>query len=269
MKVLFPTDFSETANNALQYALQFCQKIGARIDLMHVYHLPFTEASNVSYRQIDEMLDEKQAKALQKLVQLAKEAAAEETINQCIPVYGIFLDHEIVDLATVGEYDLIIMGTKGEHSKFEKLLGSVTTRTMMNAPCPVLAIPEDASFKEITRIAYATNFAMGDQQATQQLLKMVEMLQAQLHYVHIEKRKGVLGNSNQIHIDDYPSPFTDFTLIKNDSILLGLDQFIQSQKIDLLTLFIPERRLWERLFHSSFSQKMTFHTKVPLLVFHE
>ena len=264
MQILFPTDFSDAAKNAFKYAIQFAQETGATIDLMHVYHLPFANASNVSYQQIDEMLVEKKEGVLKNLNQWKTDYAPDGLVNQVLPVYGIFLDHEITDWADSQDYDLIMMGTKGEHAAFEKMLGSVTTRTMMQAPCPVMAIPEGVPYRSIKQIAYATNFALADKKATKQLNDFALELGAKLHYVHIEKRKNVLGTDTSIRFDYYPTPFTDFTLLKNESVTAGLDDFIKREKIDLLTLFIPERRLWERLFHTSFTKKMTFHTNIPL-----
>lgn len=269
MKILFPTDFSDTAKHAFKYAIQFAQEVGATIDLLHVYHLPFVNASNVPYQQIDEMLVEKKEGVINALNQLKSDYAPEGIVEQLVPVYGVFLDHEITEWASTNQYDLIMMGTKGERAAFEQLLGSVTTRTMMQAPCPVIAIPEGAPYRAIKQIAYATNFAVSDKQATKQLNAFALKIGAKLHYVHIEKRKNVLGPNTSIRFDYYPTPFTDFTLLKKESVMDGLEEFVQKEQIDLLSLFIPERRLWERLFHSSFTKKMTFHTKIPLLVFRE
>jgi hypothetical protein len=66
----------------------------------------------------------------------------------------------------------------------------------------------------------------------------------------------------------YPYHFTDFSVINNYSVMEGLDDYMVKRDIDWLALFIPQRRLLERLFHTSFTKRMTFHTTVPLLVFH-
>ena len=39
-KLLFPTDFSETANNAFVYALKMAKSIDAEVIVLHVYDLP-------------------------------------------------------------------------------------------------------------------------------------------------------------------------------------------------------------------------------------
>jgi hypothetical protein len=49
------------------------------------------------------------------------------------------------------------MGMKGEHQRLDKWMGSVTTNLMMKAPCPVLAIPEKATYEGIKKITLATS----------------------------------------------------------------------------------------------------------------
>ena len=39
-KVLFPTDFSDTATNAFIHALEFANKVNAEIVLLHTFELP-------------------------------------------------------------------------------------------------------------------------------------------------------------------------------------------------------------------------------------
>ena len=39
-KILFPTDFSETANNAFVYVLEMAKTFKAEVLVLHVYNLP-------------------------------------------------------------------------------------------------------------------------------------------------------------------------------------------------------------------------------------
>lgn len=267
-KILFPTDFSETAAYAFQYALQLAELLEARIDLMTVYHLPINDAGRVPPDSIERMLQEKKASALAKIKEFSAGAPADR-IGRVRADYGLFIAQEITDAARRESYDLIVMGTKGQHNPLEKILGSVTTQTVMNASCPVFAIPQGASFNGIDHIAYATDFRPTDEHAVERLMELAGELGANVHFVHIDTKAKIGVMEDAIELENYPFNFTEFTIINKASVTEGLDQYVREKHIDLLALFIPRRRLWERLFHTSFTKKMTFHTKLPLLVFRE
>jgi len=268
-KILFPTDFSPTARNAFDYAVQLADDLGGVIDLMSIYHLPISDAGSVPPDYIDQMLQDKRNQVQEQLREFTK-GASRKLIGKCRADYGLFIAQEITDAARYSEYDLIIMGTKGEHNRMEKMLGSVTTNVMMQAPCPVLAVPEEAIYKGIHELAYATDFQPSDQLAIDELTLFADRMKANIHFVHVETKVPVSNN-----VEDYfpggvvPDGFTDFTIVNNNSITEGLDNYVKANEIDVLALFIPKRRLWERLFHSSVSKKVALHTKVPILVFHE
>lgn len=267
-KILFPTDFSKTANKALEYATAFAGQFEATIDLMSIYSIPLADAGSVPPQHIEKMLEEKKQMVLAKLEGLR--TAMDHSIQGEIRAdYGIFIYQEVVDAARQGAYDLIMMGTKGEHNRIENLLGSVTSHTMMHAHCPVLAIPEGSSFEPIQRIAYATDFHPTDEHAVEQLFEWSGTLGATVHFVHVEKTKKEISASDEGETGETPMPFSNFTVVRHSDISAGLDTYIKTAAIDLLALFIPRRRLWERLFHTSFTKKMAFHSRTPILVFHE
>jgi len=267
-KILFPTDFSVAAANAFRYAIELAKVMEAKIDVVHVYNLPVIDATNLPSGYVEQMLEEKQA-----LVQGKLEAFAvtepEAPVEKLIPLYGVFIPEEIRDMVREGAYDLVVMGTRGEHNPMEKALGSITTFTMMNAGCPVLAVPEEASWQEIDYIAFATDFLPHEQQAVAQLMKIAGKVAAEVFFVHVETNPNIGTMQDYVTLKDYPYKFTEFALVNSPTVMDGIDKFIKEKHIDLLALYIPKRRLWERLFHSSFTKRMAFHSRTPLLVFHQ
>jgi nucleotide-binding universal stress UspA family protein len=164
--------------------------------------------------------------------------------------------------------DLVIMGTKGERNAMDKFLGSVTTNTMMNAGCPVLAIPEDATFEGIKQIAYATSLENKDQLFLEQLASFAKTVGATIDLLHVSKEPTAKAQVLEME-KEFASEFARIHIVDNPSIMEGVDEFLKESHADVLALFIPKRNLWNRLFHKSFSKKMTFHAAIPLFVFHE
>lgn len=267
-KILFPTDFSPAASNAFRYAHSLAEYLEARIDVINIFHLPIGDVSNIPPEYIQKMLDEAEAETLEKIREFAKPCLGRPTCGELKPIYGLFTAVEIIDMAKQGEYDLIVMGTKGERGALERFLGSVTTDVMMKAACPVLAIPSETSFRPVSHIAYATAFEPSDEHAVERLMELAGMLAAQVHFVNVNTMTEKRYIQDIEIAKDFPFNFSDFSVVHNPSIQEGLEEYIRERNIDWLALFIPQRRLWERLFHSSFSKKMTFHTSLPLLVFH-
>ncbi|MBK8493028.1 MAG: universal stress protein [Saprospirales bacterium] len=267
-KILFPTDFSPAAANAFQYAHSLAEALDARIDLINIFHLPIGDASNIPPEYIQKMLDEAEADTLEKLREFAHPCLGKPTCGEIQPVYGLFTAVEITDLARQNEYDLIVMGTKGERGALEKFLGTVTTDVMMKAACPVLAIPAEATFRKIEHIAYATAFEPSDEHAVEKLMNLAGRLVSQVHFVNVNTQSDKQYIQDVEMEKDYPYNFTDFSIVHNSSVQEGLEEYLKQRNIDWLALFIPHRRLWERLFHSSFTKKMAFHTNIPLLIFH-
>jgi len=264
-KILFPTDFSEAAKSAFAYTVELAKELGATIDVMSIYHLPVADASSVPPDQIERMLRDKKQQVANNMAEFIK-GPYQEYIGKTRIDYGVFVSAEITEAAQDNDYSLIVMGMKGEHNTIEKLMGGTTSHVMMHAPCPVLAIPENAVFGEIKHIAYATDFYPNDDLAINQLTDLAEALEASVHFVHVTKQE--IEAPSDLQLANAKGTFDGFSIVTSDSIQEGLDEFIKEKDIDVLALFIPRRRLWERLFHASFSKRMTLNTKIPLLTFH-
>jgi nucleotide-binding universal stress UspA family protein len=265
-KILFPTDCSAGAQRAFEFAVQLAQRTGSSIEVMSVYHLPAADAGSVPPGYIEQMIENRRRQVQENIARFLSGFQG-APLGKIHADYGIFTHQEIVDIAEREAHDLIIMGTHGESNTFDRLLGSVTTHTIMQAPCPVLSIPSNAVWKGISHIAYASDFFPAEEQAVRQLADLGKALGAQLHFVHIQTNaanaltEGASGKYGDI--------FSDFSVVHHTSVMEGLDSYLREHAIDVLSLFIPRRRIWERLFHSSFSRKMVFHTELPLLTFRE
>jgi universal stress protein A len=135
-RILVPTDFSDTADQALEYARTLGTHIGASVHLLHVMQEPLlaeglaaesniTTAPSLHEGAVD-------AAGAQLGSRSAGTASAEFTVGDTVA--------NIVAYASRLKADLIVMGTNGRTGIAHLLLGSVAEHVVRTAPCPVVTV---------------------------------------------------------------------------------------------------------------------------------
>ncbi|WP_428908359.1 universal stress protein [Niallia sp. Krafla_26] len=137
-RILVAVDGSKMSDKALKSAIQFAKERYSTIGVIHVEkNIRFPELmSNESVDQVYISLREEGSEILNNAVSFA----AEEGI-EIEPIY-IMGDPaiQIVKKAEEGNYQLIIMGSRGLGNIKGLMLGSVSQRVSQLSHCPVLII---------------------------------------------------------------------------------------------------------------------------------
>ncbi|HUS30265.1 MAG TPA: universal stress protein [Kofleriaceae bacterium] len=137
--ILVPTDLSEGAEEALDYACELAAQFGATVHLLNVIGIPTLGVPELGIAltstMIDSMVKDNQ-EALEKLGQSRRSCAH---IGQVLLRTGDARD-TITSVAKEIGADLIVMSTHGRRGVTRALLGSVTEAIVRSAPCPVLTI---------------------------------------------------------------------------------------------------------------------------------
>lgn len=139
--ILVPTDFSADAEKALSTAIELAKLFGARIVVLHAYHvdIPMVSPMAGGYALPQGFYEDLRSQATAQVEKLAKAAAAEG-----IEATGLALQEPAAaGIAAQAESlpaDLIVMGTRGLTGLKHMVLGSVAERVVRTAPCPVLTV---------------------------------------------------------------------------------------------------------------------------------
>jgi len=130
--ILHPTDFSESAEAAFSVASMLAGAHGARIIVLHVFPRPrvFAEAA---FRQ-DPSYEADLWHKLDSYHAAGPNIQVERRLAEGSPA------DEILYVADEQGCDLIVMGTHGKTGLASLLTGSVTTKVMRRASCPVLTV---------------------------------------------------------------------------------------------------------------------------------
>jgi nucleotide-binding universal stress UspA family protein len=142
---LVPTDFSDIATGALQYAEGLAAGCGAR--LLVIFADPFLPPPYFSTRQAGEI-----ANVLEQSKHIAREQLAhyvQEHIRQSVETEAMVVEDYPVRaiMATADQYnaDMIIMGTHGRSGWSRFMLGSVTEKVLRETRRPVLTVRQKQS----------------------------------------------------------------------------------------------------------------------------
>jgi len=133
--ILFPTDFSATAERALDYVIALAKKGLGQVTLIHALDVLGGDAYPPGYQELAVSKAKDSLARWQKRLQEAGLPEVEVIFNPGQPIPAILKVLKIQDIS------LIVLGTQGKGFIKEIFLGSVAYTVARLAPCPVLLIP--------------------------------------------------------------------------------------------------------------------------------
>jgi nucleotide-binding universal stress UspA family protein len=188
--------------------------------------------------------------------------------------YGLAID-AIKDTVNRQNIDLIVMGTKGADSIETKLIGSNTLRVIEKAACPVLTIPEKSRFRRFNRIAFAIDYRDSDIESIILLSAFASLFKAEIILVHVAEFFVPSTYENalfDVFVDDVKKNVfykdISFKIMKGVSKSKTFNEFVEEENIDLIAIVTRKKNIFIKMFNSSFTRKVAYHTHLPLLAFH-
>jgi len=128
-RILICTDFSESSDRALQYAISVAEEYGAELTVMHVVEGAPDQAKR----------EEVIATAKQRFERLVPTEKRTTIKTKILVLFGKPYQR-IVEYAREAEIDLVTMGVRGAGALDRAIFGSTTYRVIQLGPCPVLAV---------------------------------------------------------------------------------------------------------------------------------
>ncbi len=271
--ILVPTDFSACAENAFQFSLRLADKWKSQIKLVHVV-TPDYGVTDMPV--IVDMSNMDKIGVAQQLLEDFRQAGVLK-INQSFNIttelkVSSLPQTAISNMATEAEADMIVMGTKSDHSSWDFALGTNASSVVKLSDCHVLVVPEEAEFNDFTIVGYAADLHETDPYHLWKVCKMMEPFHSIIRCVHIEKTGA--EEKTKLRIEELEDFFVNnaialqmtFHTLKEESIESGLETFANEWDLELLVMPTQHRDLFGQMFHKSMTKQMALHSKVPLLV---
>lgn len=269
-KILFPTDFSDTANNAFLYTLHLAKLYNAEVFITHIYDkkvistLYGGQPELVATIYVDVELDEfeyfkEESKKLRMI--------AEENNLSDVKLNFIFKSGSLV--STLGKIiekekiNLVVMGTSGATNFEKKLWGSNTMNALRSLDIPILSIPKKAIFKGVKNIGFASALKDSDKPILANLLNFYDDNNLIIKVLYVIKNDKNIEVEEQLidkKIASLESEFRNEKLIFikkiSDSVTKGIYQLIFDENIDIVVIAKRDLSFIDSLFTHSLSEDL-------------
>ena len=270
--IVYPTDFSDCAKNALAYVIAMGKALKCKIKIVHAIEIGGIATSEENPNILLDTITILEEYAEQMLKKLKKEIRffLVKYHNHILDQRTLFLKDYMENINPL----MIVMGTIGKNNLENKIFGSLAAQTIRNPKSIVLAIPEKAKFNNLSEIVFATDYHIKDKTCIEFITKITKYYKSRLKVIHIstleedleEKQNFISKLESQIsHV--VSNQKLHFELLYGEDAEDKLLEFLEKSKPDMLCLITRKRSFIERIFDRSLAKKMVNHTNIPVLVF--
>lgn len=283
--ILVPTDFSETAQLALEVAVQLTKKHQSKLVLLHLLEIPIhllpqgDKTNDVTSAQTTHQDDLPAALFYMKLAQkrfdeirelpFMRGVDYEENVQNYLDFKGI------IDSAHKYNADLIIMGSHGTTGFKEIFVGSNTEKVVRTSDIPVLVIKSKNENFSVKNFVFATNWEKESKQSLIDAYKLSQKLGAKMNILYVNTPGNTFLTSKEIDEkfnlllkDTALSPDAVATSAYSDkTIEQGILNFSKKMNADLIGVTTHGRQGLAHFFNNSISEGIANHAELPVVTF--
>lgn len=288
-RILYPTDFSACAEQALDHALFLARQYEAELHILNAVVLHADDPANPE-RQFPgsvELLDRMTALASERMAELVPQEEREVLRVREVQERGFAAAPIILEYADEHDIDLVVMGTHGRRAAARFFLGSVATEVVRHAECPVMTIreadppreveaferilvPLDFSRHSLVALAYAKDLA-SRYGAGLQLLHVIELATYPTLYgpaaamFDLEKIRQVSFDAMDRAVEETPGPQVNCeTHVTSGRVASEIAAFAEAHESDLVVISTHGLTGFERMLTGSTAEQVTRVVACPV-----
>jgi len=274
--IVLPTDFSDNSWNAIFTVLKMYHDVPCHFYILHAYE---SNAMNMLDKKgeqrlgvIYDTLSAYSEQELDKILAYLKENHQNTNHTFEVVSKSNSLVNAVKEILSKKEIDLLCMGTQGATGAKQVFMGSNTVKVLKQVGnCPILVVPKDYNFQALNSLVFSTDFSKKYKKHQLSLLiELAKLWKSVIKVVHVSLEIA-LNDQQKINQELLNERFKDLEVIFNTidfeaDVEHSLKKFIAETKVDLIATVRYQHTFWEKVINEPLVKKMTFHTKVPLLI---
>ena len=274
-KIIVPVDFSEISSNALDFAIEFNQKVNGQIILLHVLEFPsysFSTMGEMDLDRPDTLLNGELIKGVRKRLE-EWSARVSDAGQKVIALMRYGNPYQNMSKEVVKEKaDWVIMGSKGASGLSEVFIGSNAERVIRHSDCPVITVKGPAKISEMKSFVFASDLSEEQDWVAMKAKEIQELLGLNMHLVKVKTPINFLAETTaqkQLKAFEKRNYFEDFTLntIEADYPDEGIVAFAEEVKAGMILLGTHGKTGLAHLFGGSRAEDVANESKIPVMTF--
>ena len=284
-RILFPTDFSDAANNALDIAMNLAKKSKAELHILHSLNsaqqyvdISLSSAGDITMPGMQpEIVMEAIAREKERVTILMEETVkkvkqkGKKVVNE---IFTQSLDSEINDYIQEKFIDFVVMGTRGASGLREAFIGSVAQKVVRVSTVPVLTVSEECKDFSIKNLVCSSDFL--EEKINMQLPRIQEFaddFSAKLHLLcvntptYFEETIVAQERMNKV-VEDFKLKPASTSIYNAFDIDEGIIAFSEQKNADVIAMVTHGYRGMKKLFNDNVTESVVNHSKIPVLTLH-
>lgn len=271
--ILVPTDFSDIATNAINYAAKLAVYTKSKLFLFHAYHVPMIVSEVPFVLTSEENQLEEQSNEQMKLIVEDLQKKYENRLEiECLSVPG-FTSDGIVDIAKDRNCDLIVMGTKGAGGS-NRLLGTNTVDVIKHTHCNILVVPDKVKFQKIDKIVFAFDYKIiKNSSVFNPLIELASLFNSEIMIFNIEDSRVQPTTEKALEGIKLEHAFENlkhtYWFSEHENIVDAINEFAVNNHAVMITMIRRSHNLFQQILSKSNTKLMALYSQLPLLILHE
>jgi nucleotide-binding universal stress UspA family protein len=273
--ILVPIDFSEHSEYALEAAAHLAKQHNARLVALHMMGLSQAVLTKDDSQEVFEAMY--YMKLADKRFQEFLDRDYLEGIDVQTTVQNYKLFHELDEVASEFNADLIVMGSHGSSGLREVFVGSNTEKVVRTSEIPVLVIKSRLSKSAIKKVVFANNFSNEGISSFLKARKLISALGAEMQLVYINTPGDGFRSTQEM--EERVAAFFSEAMLDNEfgiddvsyysaySVEEGIFTFSNKVNADLIAIPTHGRRGLAHFFSGSISEDLVNHSDLPVMTF--
>jgi nucleotide-binding universal stress UspA family protein len=276
-KILWATDFSDEAQEACLYAMNFAKELKASLIALHVVPDFSPALYNTSYVIRGELAKrvnflKKEAKKKLESIKKAKEKPFRIMVKEGSP------SKKIIETAEEEKVDLIVIGKRGLSAVEKLFIGSVANQVLRHSPVPVLITKKCIKRPGVRKILVPTDFSPQEETERDFAWKLAKAFDADLTLLHVlelhdyefsprvldEMFDALLRKLRKRKKKEKEDIKVDEEVYRAINAALGVVDFAETHHFDLIVMSTYVRSKLERFFLGSTTEKVISYTHIPV-----